>query len=123
MKVPGLKTLLILAGLILAGTLLPAVPAAAEQVVLTSKRPYWEVGKRDILLGRECSLARFTPSALGHFVARFEGKTGAGILDVAMGNGANLWDPLHCAEPDEVYYFRNPGTTSCEVFVASSPAK
>lgn len=108
--------------LILAGTLLLAVPAAArEQVLLTSERPYWEVGKRDIGLGRECSLARFTPSALGHFIARFNGETGSGILDVATGNGANLWDPTHRAKANEVYYFRNSGTTTCEVFVASRP--
>jgi len=102
----------------LIGTLLLASPALArEQVLIETDKPYWEVGVRDNLLARACSLTRFTPIALGHFVARFNGDKGAGILDIATGRGQNLYDPKHQAKPNEVYYFRNSGTTSCEVFV------
>jgi hypothetical protein len=91
--------------------------AAAEEVVLTSKGPYWQVGERDNGLSRACSLNEFGPKHPGDLVARFTGPDGSALLDVAKGNGVNLRDPNHLAEPKEDYFFRNVGTTSCEVLV------
>jgi hypothetical protein len=96
---------------------LAAAPASAEQVVVSSKKPYWAVGPRDQLLSRQCSLGRFNVARADRLVARFSGKEGAETLNVAKGTGYNLYDPDRHAKPTEDYYFRNQNTTSCEVFV------
>jgi hypothetical protein len=92
-------------------------PARAEEVVLTSKKPYWAVGLRDDKLSRACSLQRFNLKRTDALVARFVGAEGAQTLAVGKGNGANLYDPERLAKPTEDYFFRNHSTTSCEVFV------
>src|SRR5487761_67194 len=89
--------------------------AQASQVVLTSKAPYWQVGQRDDGLSRACSLNQFGPQRPGDLLARFTGPDGGALLDVAKGSGMNLRDPKHLAKPTEDYFFRNVGTTSCEV--------
>jgi hypothetical protein len=94
-----------------------AGPAQAGLVVLTSKAPYWKVGARDDELSLECSLDQFSPLHPGELVARFVGPQGTALLDVAKGSGLNLRDPKHLARPNEDYFFRNVGTTSCEVLV------
>jgi len=91
--------------------------AEAGEVVLTSQAPYWEVGVRDNDLSRACSLNRFEPLHPGDLVARFVGPVGGALLDVAKGTGLNLRDPTHLAKRNEDYFFRNTGTTSCEVLV------
>lgn len=91
--------------------------AQASEVVLTSKAPYWHVGVRDDGLSRACSLNQFGPQHPGDLLARFTGADGNGVLDVAKGTGVNLRDPNHLAKPTEDYFFRNVGTTSCEVLV------
>jgi hypothetical protein len=91
--------------------------AGASQIVLTSTAPYWTVGERDNDLSRACSLSDFGPRRLGELVARFTGTEGPGLLDVAKGSGGNLHDPKRRAKPGEDYFFRNAGTTSCEVLV------
>ena len=96
---------------------LGAHTAAAEHVVLTSKAPYWQVGDRDEALSRACALGRFGPAHIGAFVARFTGPKGADFLDIAKGTGLNLLDSDHHAKPQEDYFFRGAGTSSCEVFV------
>jgi hypothetical protein len=96
---------------------LAAGEAAAGQVVLTSKLPYWKVGVRDDALSRACSLNEFGPAHPGDLVARFIGPKGGALLDVAKGTGLNLRDPKRLAVPSEDYFFRNVGTTSCEVLV------
>jgi hypothetical protein len=97
--------------------LFAANEAVAGQVVLTSKLPYWKVGVRDDALSRACSLNQFGPAHPGDLVARFTGPAGSALLDVAKGTGLNLRDPGHLAVPSEDYFFRNVGTTSCEVLV------
>jgi hypothetical protein len=92
-------------------------PAEAGQVVLVSKEPYWAVGVRDDALSRACSLDQFGPVHPGDLVARFIGSEGSALLDVAKGNGVNLRDPKHLAKAREDYFFRNVGTTDCEVLV------
>ena len=94
-----------------------AAPSSAGEVVLTSKSPYWQVGVRDDALSRACSLNAFGPLHPGDLVARFTGPEGSALLDVAKGTGVNLRDPKHLALPNEDYFFRNTGTTSCEVLV------
>ncbi len=108
--------------------LLLAAPAAwAGEIVLTSTSPYWDVGVRDEDLSRACSLNDFTPAHPGDLLARFNGPVGPAELDVAKGTGLNLHDPKHRAKGNEDYFFRNVGTTSCEVLVGgrrgSKPAK
>jgi hypothetical protein len=102
-------------------TLLPllaaAVAAEAAQVVVKSKLPYWQVGERDDGLSRACSLNQFGPLRPGDLLAEFTGPDGSALLDVAKGSGLNLRDPQHLAKPTEDYFFRNVGTTSCEVLV------
>jgi hypothetical protein len=92
-------------------------PARAEQIVLTSKKPYWAVGQRDDRLSRACSLRRFSLKRTDILVARFVGPEGAETLGVAKGNGNNIYDPERLGKPAEDYFFRNHGTTSCEVYV------
>jgi hypothetical protein len=109
---PRFATLLLLFCCVLAGG-----EAAASEVVLTSKSPYWDVGVRDDNLSRACSLNQFGPQHTGQLVARFTGGQGGAVLDIAKGTGVNLRDPGHLAKPTEDYFFRNVGTTSCEVLV------
>jgi hypothetical protein len=94
-----------------------AGPAYADGVLVTSKQPYWSVGPRDQALSRACSLGRFNLARPERFSARFVGAEGRDTLGVAKGNGLNLFDPDKRAKPTEDYYFRNHGTTECEVFV------
>ncbi len=91
--------------------------AEASQTVLVSKAPYWNVGVRDDDLSRACSLNKFGPAHPGDLLARFTGEQGGAILDVAKGSGLNLRDPNRLAKRNEDYFFRNVGTTSCEVLV------
>ena len=95
---------------------LPGIVLAGE-TVLTSPSPYWQVGQRDEALSRACALEQFGPAHPGDLLARFTGKEGPGVLDVAKGTGLNLRDPRHLAKRKEDYFFRNVGTTSCEVLV------
>jgi hypothetical protein len=94
-----------------------ATAASAGEVVLVSKAPYWQVGVRDDALSRACSLDQFGPAHPGDLVARFTGPEGGALLDVAKGTGVNLRDPKHLAKRKEDYFFRNVGTTNCEVLV------
>jgi hypothetical protein len=110
--------MLIRALLLLFPALLAAGQAVAGVVVLTSKAPYWQVGARDEDLSRACSLNTFGPKYPGDFVARFIGPVGGALLDVAKGTGVNLRDPKRLAKRNEDYFFRNVGTTSCEVLVS-----
>ena len=107
-----MKRLLSIAALCLA-----AAGAQAETVVLTSKSPYWKVGPRDDALSRACAMGRFNLADPARLVARFVGKQGPETLGVAKGTGINLRDPDHRAKPAEDYFFRNHGTTACEVYV------
>ena len=102
-----------------------AVPARAE-AVFTSKYPYWKVGPRDDALSKACALGRFNLDHPERLVAQFRGKEGPETLGVAKGSGLNLRDPDRRAKRNEDYFFRNHGTTGCEVFVGGRkgrPAK
>ena len=97
--------------------LVAAAPAVAGQTVLTSRSPYWKVGERDDALSRACALSRFNMQEPERLVARFVGKEGPEVLGIAKGSGLNLRDPDRRAKPAEDYFFRNHGTTACEVYV------
>lgn len=108
-------------GALCAASLLPVVllasPAHGENIVLTSKKPYWAVGVRDDKMSRACSLQRFNLKRTDKLVARFIGPEGADTLAIGKGNGGNIYDPEHLGKPTEDYYFHNQNTTSCEVYV------
>jgi hypothetical protein len=97
------------------GTQVPA--ARAQQVVINSTAPYWDVGVRDNALGRACATGHFGMVDPQRYLARFFGAKGAGVLGIAKGDGANLRDPDHRAKPEEDYFFWEHGTSSCQVFV------
>jgi hypothetical protein len=111
--------------LILLPLLVLASPFSAQagEVVLISKEPYWAVGVRDDALSRACSLDQFGPAHPGDLVARFIGSEGSALLDVAKGSGINLRDPKHLVKAREDYFFRNVGTTDCEVLVGGRTGK
>ena len=90
--------------------------------MIDTKSPYPEVGPRDQNLSRACSIGRFNQRQIGRFVVRFHAKEkGAAVLGIAKGTGVNLRDPDHMALTTEDYFFRNDGTSSCEVFVGGRP--
>jgi hypothetical protein len=96
---------------------LALLASLAVAVVLTSKAPYWRVGPLDEGLSRACSLGQFNLRRPERWEAHFRGAEGADTLAIGKGTGANLRDPLRLAKPKEDYFFRNHGTTSCEVYV------
>jgi hypothetical protein len=96
--------------------------AGAEVVILNSKQPYWEVGARDPALSQACALGRFNVRKPSLYVARFSGPKGAATLNIAKGTGLNLYDPDHRAKKAEDYFFRQQGSTSCEVYVGGRKA-
>jgi hypothetical protein len=98
-------------------SLVTAGTASASQVVLTSRAPYRDVGTYDEALSHLCALGKFGPRVPGSLIARFVGKDGPGVLDVAKGTGLNLVDSNHRARVSEDYFFHDAGTTSCEVLV------
>jgi hypothetical protein len=105
------------AGLVLAGT------AFATENVIDSESPYWAVGPRDQVLSKACATSRFNEQQIGRYVVRLHAKKGGGaVLGIAKGSGLNLTDPDHLAKPTEDYYFRDDGTSSCEVFVGGRKA-
>ena len=106
------RVVLCCAGLVLAGT------AFATENVLDSNSPYWTIGPRDQVLSKACSVGRFNEVQIGRYVVRLHAKKGgAAVLGIAKGNGLNLRDLDHLAEATEDYFFRDDGTSSCEVFV------
>ncbi len=121
MDIPRLPR--VVGGTLCALFLVVGAAAAAEQVVLTSKKPYWAVGERDDKMSRACALQRFNLKRTDKLVARFVGSEGADTLAVAKGSGSNLWDPEHLGKPTEDYYFRYHSTTSCEVYVGGRRGK
>jgi hypothetical protein len=101
-----------------AGCLALGVPQAeADQVVLRSKAPYWEVGVNDPVLSQMCATGQFNEKNVNAYVARFTGNEGAAVLGIAKGNGLNLSDPKHAAKATEDYFFLGDGSSSCSVFV------
>jgi hypothetical protein len=96
---------------------LSGMPARATETVLRSDAPYQQIGPRDQTLSRACAIGRFNQYQIDRYIVRLRGKTGAAVLGVAKGSGLNLRDPGHLAKSAEDYFFREDGTSSCEVFV------
>ena len=102
---------------LIAGLLL-APAAGATETVIDSNAPYWEVGPRDTSLSKACSTGRFNQEQIGRYIVQLHAKQGgAAVLGIAKGTGVNLRDPGHLAQKTEDYYFRDDGTSNCEVFV------
>jgi|HubBroStandDraft_1064217.scaffolds.fasta_scaffold00073_21 hypothetical protein len=98
--------------------LLLALSAGATEIVIDSNSPYWEVGPRDQTLSRACAIGKFNQRQIGRYVIRLHARQGgAAVLGIAKGTGLNLRDPDHLAQSIEDYFFRDDGTSSCEVFV------
>ena len=93
------------------------IASATLAVVLTSKSPYWKVGPLDQNLSRACALGQFNVADPTRWEAYFGGPEGTETLVIAKGTGANLVDPHRLAKRKEDYFFRNHGTTDCEVYV------
>ena len=112
------RSLWISIGLLLAGG------AFATETVIDSNSPYWDVGARDQALSKACILGRFNQQQIGRYIVRLHAKKddGAAVLGIAKGSGLNLRDPDHRASPVEDYFFRDDGTSSCEVFVGGRKA-
>lgn len=112
------RPLWISVGLLLAGS------AFATETVIDSTSPYWEVGSRDPTLSKACAIGRFNQQQIGRYIVRLHAKKddGAAVLGIAKGSGVNLHDPDHRASAAEDYYFRDDGTSSCEVFVGGRKA-
>ena len=98
--------------------------AFATETVIDSNSPYWEVGSRDPALSKACVLGRFNQQQIGRYIVRLHAKKddGAAVLGIAKGSGLNLRDPDHRANAAEDYYFRDDGTSSCDVFVGGRKA-
>jgi hypothetical protein len=102
---------------------LPAAALATEKV-LDSESPYWDAGKRSPILSQACSLIRFNEKQIGRYIIRLHAKKGgAAVLGVAKGTGFNLVDLDHIAKINEDYFFKDDGTSNCEVFVGSNPPR
>ena len=86
-------------------------PTGATETVIDSDSPYWEVGSRDQSLSKACAVGRFNQVQIGRYIVRLHAKkgNGAAVLGIAKGTGLNL--------RAEDYYFRDDGTSNCEVFV------
>lgn len=93
------------------------VEASATETVLRSNSPYQRIGPRDQTLSRACAIGRFNQYQVDRYIARLHDKIGSAVLGVAKGSGLNLRDPGHLAKAEEDYFFRDDGTSSCEVFV------
>jgi hypothetical protein len=103
--------------------LIPA-PAPATEKLLDSDSPYWDAGKRSPILSRACAVGRFNESQIGRYIIRLHAKKGgAAVLGVAKGTGINLVDLDHIGKVNEDYFFKDDGTSNCEVFVGGSPPK
>jgi hypothetical protein len=90
--------------------------------VLDSDSPYWDAGRRSPELSRACAVGRFNQHQVDRFVIRLHAKKGgSAVLGIAKGTGLNLDDPDHLGNVEEDYFFRNDGTSDCEVFVGSKP--
>ena len=74
-------------------------------------------------LGRLCATGNFNEVQMNRFVARFNGKKGAGVLGIAKGTGLNLRDPGHKALKSEDYFFYQDGSSSCAVYVGGRTKK
>jgi hypothetical protein len=96
---------------------LGSVEAGATETVLRANAPYQQLGPRDQALSRACAIGRFNQVQIDRYIVRLRAKAGAAVLGVAKGSGLNLRDPGHLAKAEEDYFFRDDGTSSCEVFV------
>lgn len=87
-----------------------------SKVLLRSTAPYWEVGQLSGVHSTLCAAGQFNQIRKNARVLEFVGRDGNTVLGVAKGTGWNLHDPQGRAEAEADYFFRNDGTTACEVY-------
>jgi hypothetical protein len=95
-----------------------ATSAAEDQrdiVVLTTDKPYWEVGIADAALSTECARGRFNQRDLYRLKIHFNGNIGPGTVGIATSD-FNLVDPNRRAQPETTYFFYRDKTSDCQVF-------
>lgn len=87
-----------------------------SNVLLRSTAPYWEVGRLSEMHSTLCAAGQFNQVRKHARALEFVGRGGNTVLGVAKGTGWNLYDPEGRADPEADYFFRNDGTTGCEVY-------
>ncbi|EKE76887.1 hypothetical protein [Oceanibaculum indicum] len=114
----ALLTLALSAGMAVAQQREPRPPVydTGSNVLLRSTAPYWQVGRLSEMHSTLCAAGRFNQVRKHARVLEFIGRNGNTVLGVAKGTGWNLYDPEGRAEREADYFFRNDGTTSCEVY-------
>jgi hypothetical protein len=94
----------------------PPVYDTGSNVLLRSTAPYWQVGRLSNMQSTLCAAGKFNQVRKHARVLEFVGRGGNTVLGVAKGTGWNLYDPEGRADPEADDFFRNDGTTSCEVY-------
>ncbi|MBC7135600.1 hypothetical protein [Oceanibaculum nanhaiense] len=94
----------------------PPVYDTGSNVLLRSNAPFWEVGRLSEMYSTLCAAGQFNQVRKNERALEFVGRGGNTVLGVAKGTGWNLYDPQGRAEREADYFFRNDGTTSCEVY-------
>ena len=98
---------------------LPLVDESAWVVVETRSTPFWQAGRLDPVLTNACRLREFVSATPNRLVARFNGEKGRGFLQmIPVGYRFLLIDPRGFSTPEEIYYFRDSGLPTCQVWVA-----
>lgn len=98
---------------------LPSIDESIPIVVATRTDPYWKAGQLDPVLTNACRLGDFGTPASNRLIVRFVGKEGRGVLYyVPPDRRFLLNDRRGLAGKNEIYYFMDPGTADCRVWVA-----
>lgn len=98
---------------------LPLVDESAWVVVETRSTPFWQAGKLDPVLTNACRRREFVSATPNRLVARFNGVQGRAFLQmIPVGYRFLLIDPRGFSTPEEIYYFRDSGLSTCQVWVA-----
>lgn len=87
-----------------------------SNILMRSTAPYWEVGRLSEMHSTLCAAGQFNQVRKNARALHFVGRSGNTVLGVAKGTGWNLHDPQGRAEREADYFFRNDGTTTCEVY-------
>lgn len=97
---------------------LPSIDESQFVVLAVRKKPYWQAGARDPFLTDACRLGDFASLPLNRMVVQFTAPEGPADLQVVLPTRRHLLiDRRKLARPNEVYFFRDAGMPSCEVWV------
>ena len=97
---------------------LPALDESDSVVVDARRLPLWKAGKLDPVLTNACRLGDFASAPFDRLLVRFEAPDGRGALDYIPPERRHLLvDTRHLAAPNEIYYFKDAGFPTCQVWV------